>query len=110
MVALHQRSQRVQERFWAVQRIDMELRLVIGALVIWIKHYGRNMKAMAFRADAAALLYGHGISNHNCADVAYAKDGKRGFHRRNWYDPVPGMSQNGVADGSQHPFCGNRKD
>lgn len=74
MVALHQAGQGVQERFWAVERIDMQLRLVIGALVVRVKHYRRNMKVVAFRADAAALRYGHGISNHNSADMAYSQD------------------------------------
>jgi hypothetical protein len=88
----------------------MQLRLVIGALIVRIKHYGRNMKAMAFRANAATLLYRHGISNHNSADVADVKDFESSFNRRHWYDPVSGMRQNGVSDGSQHPLCGNRKD
>jgi hypothetical protein len=59
----------------------MQLRLVIGALVVGVKHHGRNMKAVAFRADAAAFRYRYGIANHNCTDVACMKDGKRGFHR-----------------------------
>jgi hypothetical protein len=110
MVALHQGGQRVQKRFWAIERIDMQLRLVIGALVIRVKHYGRNMKAVAFRADAAAFRYRHGISNHNSADVAGTKDCKRSFDRRNWYNSVSGMRQNGISDRSQHPLCGDRKD
>src|SRR5882724_126202 len=110
MVALHQGSQSVQERFRAVERIDMQLRLVVGALVVRVKHYRRNMKIVAFRADAATLQYRHGISNHNGADVAGMKDCKRSFNRRHWYDPVSGMRQNSISDGSQHPFCGDRKD
>jgi len=55
MVALHQRGQSVQERFWAVERIHMQLRLVIGGLIIRVKHHGRNMKVMPFRANATAF-------------------------------------------------------
>src|SRR5206468_10533064 len=73
MIALHQRGQRVKERFRAIQRIHVKLRFVFIPLVVWIKHHGRNVLVMAFSADAAALRNGHGISDHNSADVAVAE-------------------------------------
>ena len=110
MIALHQGGQRIQKSFGAVQRIHVKLRFVFIPLVVRIKHHGRNALDMSFRADAAAFRNGHGISNHNSADMACAQDFKRSFHGRDWYDPVSGMRQNGIADGSQHPFSRDRKD
>jgi len=48
MIALHQGSQSVKERFGAVQRIYVELRFVFFSLVVWIKHNGRNAFVVAF--------------------------------------------------------------
>jgi hypothetical protein len=110
VIALHQGSQCIQERLGAVERVHMQLRFVIGALVVRVNHYGRNMKAVAFRANATTLQYRHGISDYNGADVADAKDSKSSFNRRHRYDPVSGMRQNSISDGSQHPLCGDRKD
>jgi hypothetical protein len=74
MIALHQRGQRVKERFRAIQRIHVELGFVFIPLVVWIKHHGRNVLVMAFSADAATLRNGHCVTNHNSADVADAKN------------------------------------
>jgi hypothetical protein len=91
MVALHQTGQGIQKRFWPVERIHMQPRLVISALIVRVKHYRRDVKVLSFRADAATLQYWHRVSNHNGADVADAKNSESSFDRRHWYDPVSGM-------------------
>jgi len=48
MIALHQRGQRIQERFRAIQRIHVEFRFVFIPLVVRIKHYGRNALMVSF--------------------------------------------------------------
>ena len=74
MIALHQGGQRIQKSFRTVQRIHVKLRFVFISLVVRIKHHGRNTLMVAFRADAATFRYGHGISNHNGADMAGAQN------------------------------------
>jgi hypothetical protein len=110
MIALHQRGQGIQEHLRAIQRIHVKLGFVFVLPVIRIKHHRRNVLVMAFSADAATFRNGHGVSNHNSADVADAKNSQSGFDRRYWYHPVSGVRQNGIPDGSQHPLCGDRKD
>jgi len=48
MIALHQRGQRIQESFRAVQRIHVKLRFVFIPLVVRVKHHGRNALVVAF--------------------------------------------------------------
>lgn len=80
VVSLHQGSESIQERFGAVQRIYMQLRLVIAALFVRVKHHGGNVKVVPFRADTATLQCRHRICNHNGAHVAGTKDLERGFN------------------------------
>jgi len=110
MVAPHQAGQRIQESFGAVQRVYVKLRFVLAALFVRVKHHGGNMQVMSFRANEPSLRYRDGVRDHNRANVACMENLERCFSGRHWYDPVSGMRQNRIADGSQHPFCGNRKD
>src|SRR5438270_3541526 len=68
------------------------------------------MEVMAFRTDTPAVRDGDSIGNHDGADMAAAQDLQRGINGRHGYDPISCVSQNRIADGSQHPFCGDRKD
>jgi len=80
MIALHERGQGIQKCLRSIQRIHMELRFILIPLIVRIKHHGRNVLDMPFRADKAALLYGNRIANHDCANVAGTKNGKRSFN------------------------------
>jgi hypothetical protein len=55
MVTLHQAGQGIQKSFRAVQRVYVQFRFVLAALVVRIKHYGGHMQAMSFRANELAL-------------------------------------------------------
>jgi len=74
MVALHQGGQRVQKSFRPVQRVYMQFRFVLGALVVRIKHYCGHMQAMSFRANELALQDWYGVRDHNRANVAGSQD------------------------------------
>src|SRR5262245_43408322 len=110
MVALHQGGQRVQKGFRPVQRVYVQFRFALAALVVRIKHNGGHTQAMSFRTNQPALQDRYGVRDHNRANVAGPQDFDCCFNRGHWYDPVSGMRQNRVADGSQHPFRGDRKD
>src|SRR5689334_1715435 len=110
MVALHQGGQRVQKRFRTVQRIYVQFRFVLATLVVRVKHHGGHTQVMPFRTNLPALQDRHRVRNHNRANVAGPQDFECCFNRGHWYDPVSGVRQNGVADGGQHPFRGDRKD
>jgi len=110
MVALQERGQGVEKNFRAVEGIDVEFGFVVGAKVIGIEHDGRHVEIMAFQADALAVTERDCVSNHDGADMALAQDVQGRVSRRHRYDPVTRMRQNRIADGSQHPFCRDRKD
>jgi hypothetical protein len=48
MIALHQRGEGIQKRFWAIQRIYVKLGFVFVSLVVRVKHHGRNTLAVPF--------------------------------------------------------------
>ena len=79
VVTLHQAGQGVQKGFGTVERVYVQLRFIVGTLVVGIKNYRRHVEGMAFRAHQAALRYRHGVGNNNSADMADTQDFKRSF-------------------------------
>jgi len=110
MVALHERGQRVEKDFRAVERIHVQFGFVVQAQVIGVEDDGRHVQIMAFNADALAVAERDCVSDYDGADMALAQDAQSRVSRRHWYDPVTRVSQNRIADRSQHPLCRNRKD
>ncbi len=110
MVALHKAGKGIEKNFRAIERVDVQFGLVIGSEIVGIEHDRRNVKTVAFSADALAIRERNSVANHDGADMALTQDFERGVSRGHWYDPVSGMRQNRIADGSQHPFCRDRKD
>ena len=99
MIALHQRGQGIQEHLRAIQRIHVKLGFVFVLPVIRIKHR-RNVLVMAFSADAATFRNGHGVSNHNSADMADAKNSQSGFDRNTGITPYPACAKTAFRMGA----------
>jgi hypothetical protein len=110
VVALHERGQGIEKNFRAVERVDVQFGLVVSVEIVGIEHDRRYMKTVAFSADALAIGEWNSVANHDGADMTVVKDIQRGVSGGHRYDSVSGMRQNRIADGSQHPFCRNRKD
>src|SRR5215813_7916206 len=77
VVALHQGSKCVEKNFRPIQRIHVQLRLVLVALTIRVQNDGRDVKAMPFRANTPAIHEGDSATNHDCANMAVAKNLER---------------------------------
>ena len=104
VIALHEGGQRVEKDLWPVERVDVHFRLVVGAEPVGIKHDGRNVAAMSFSADAAAVRDRNVVGDHDGADMAMAEHLKCGIHRGYGDDSVSRMRQNSVTDRGQYPF------
>ena len=63
MVALHQYCQRIQKGFRSVERIYVQLRMVLSALVVGIKHYRGDVPVMPFGADTASIQHRDGVAD-----------------------------------------------
>src|SRR5947209_11064813 len=95
MIALHQSGERVQENLRPIERIYMQLTLVIGSERIRIKHNRRNVAALPLRADKTAFLYGNIVGNYDRADMTLPKHLKCKINRGNGDDTISRMRQNG---------------
>src|SRR5579871_1428879 len=91
MIAFHQAGQSIKKNFRPIERIHVQLGLIVRSLIIWIQHHGRNMAIMPFGANKPAVRDRYGISNHNGADVAGTQDLECGLNRKDGYHTVSGM-------------------
>jgi hypothetical protein len=74
VVALHQGGQSIEKNFRPIQRIHVQLSLVIGDLVVRIKDNRGNVTAVPFRANTPAIVEGDGVSNYDRAHMAVTKN------------------------------------
>jgi hypothetical protein len=104
MIALHESGQRIQKNFGPIERIHVQLGLVVRVHIVRIKYHRGDVEIVAFRTNALAIGERNRIADHDGADMALAKDVQRRVRRGHWYDPIARVSQNRVANGSQHPL------
>jgi hypothetical protein len=104
VVALQEAGEGVKKRLRAIERIHVQLGVIVSRLVIGIENHGGDAPALPFRADTPAVIDGNRVGDHDGADVTRAQDLNGRLNSSYRYNTVSRVGQNGIADRSQHSF------
>lgn len=92
-------GQSVQEIFRAVQGVNMRLGSIFGHDFKRVEHNRRDAKNAGLLANSMTFMVGNGLAYDYAADMPCSQNLHCRIGRGNWYDPIPSMRQNRIADG-----------
>jgi hypothetical protein len=92
-------GQSVQEIFRAVQGVDVRLGSIFVDNFKGVEHNSRNAKNAGLLANSMTFMVGNGLAYDYAADMPCSQNLHGRIGRGNWYDPIPSMRQNRIADG-----------